>query len=57
MAAPDHASSLYEDPSCAGRGVHTCPCGTPARQRSPRGARPRRLAIFVDKLVSSTNTS
>src|SRR5438105_2892565 len=32
-------------------------CGTGARQRSPRLARPRRRAILVEAPVSSTNTS
>ena len=34
-----------------------CPCGTAARQRWPRTARPECLAILVDAAVSSTNTS
>lgn len=37
--------------------VFQWPCGTPARQRSPRGARPRRRAILVDSPVSSIKTS
>ena len=32
--------------------VFQCPCGTPARHRSPRFARPRRRAIFVDRPIS-----
>jgi len=37
--------------------VFQWPCGTPARQRSPRGDRPRRRAIFVDSWFSSMKTS
>ena len=37
--------------------VFQWPCGTPARQRSPRGARPRSRAILVDSPVSSMKTS
>jgi hypothetical protein len=37
--------------------VFQWPWGMPARQRSPRGARPRRRAIFVDSTVSSMKTS
>lgn len=37
--------------------VFQWPCGTPARQRSPRGARPRSRAILVDRPVSSMKTS
>jgi len=33
------------------------PCGTLARQRSPRGLRPRNRAIFVFTPVSSMKTS
>src|SRR3546814_621420 len=36
--------------------VFQWPCGTGARQRSPRGERPQRRAIFVDVPVSSMNT-
>ena len=37
--------------------VFQWPCGTGARQRCPRTARPHRLAILVDAPVSSTKTS
>ena len=37
--------------------VFQCPCGTGARQRYPRGARPQRRAILVEAPVSSTKTS
>src|SRR6195952_4717211 len=36
--------------------VFQCPCGTLARQRCPRGARPRSRAILVDAPVSSMKT-
>ena len=37
--------------------VFQWPCGIGARQRSPRGARPRRRVILVDTDVSSMKTS
>ena len=37
-------------------GVFQCPCGTPARRRSPLGARPWVRAILVVAQVSSTKT-
>jgi len=37
--------------------VFQWPCGTPARQRSPQGARPRTRAILVDRPVSSMKAS
>ena len=37
--------------------VFQCPCGTPDRQRSPRGERPRKRDIFVERPVSSMKTS
>ncbi len=36
--------------------VFQCPCGTLARHRCPRMARPRNRAIFVEAPVSSMNT-
>ena len=36
--------------------VFQCPCGTGARHRSPRGARPRSRAILVEAPVSSMKT-
>jgi transposase len=57
MPAADHAQCPPGDSSCTRGGVHTCPCGTPARQRSPRRERPRRRAILVDRPVSSMKTS
>lgn len=51
------AATCTKDSSCIRRGVHTWPCGTPDRQRSPRGALPLRRAIFVERPVSSMNTS
>lgn len=37
--------------------VFQCPCGTTARQRAPRTARPRSLVLCVEALVSSMKTS
>lgn len=56
MAAPDHAQRLFRDFACTRRGVHTWPCGTGERSRSPRGERPRVRAMLVEVLVSSRNT-
>lgn len=40
-----------EQRSGEGRCFPKCPCGTPARHRSPRSARPRRRAIFIERPI------